>query len=136
MASKSGSGHGGKIDLTNAQRKLQRHIDLATDTALKYAAPEVPAMSNLTPQGLLEDLGNVNVVRKAFETLEKTLKERLKSQLEGKNELRSDNFNMKLEDRPRTALDQTKAKGKLEELGILDDFMATTSVPTMTIKEN
>jgi hypothetical protein len=127
---------GGKQDLTNAQRKLARHIDLATDTALKYAAPEVPAMANLTPQGILEDLGNVNIAKKAFDALEKTLKERLKSQLEGQTELRSDNFNMKLENRPRTALDQTKAKGKLEELGILDDYMSTTAVPTMTIKEN
>jgi hypothetical protein len=41
---------------------------------------------------------------------------------------------MVLEDRTRTALDQGAAKTKLEELGILPDFMKESVVPTMTLK--
>jgi hypothetical protein len=123
--------------MSDAQRKAARNIDLATDTVLAYAAPTVPPLGNLTPEGLVEDLGRLNNARKLFEKTEKILKERLKSQLPpGCKELRSDNFTMKYEDRPRTALSQTKAKAYLEEQGILPDFMETTAVPTMTISEN
>lgn len=122
-------------ELNDSQRRLKKVIDLATDTCINYAAKEVPPMGNLTKEGLVEDLGRLNEARKAMEKTEKILKERLKSQLgSDEKEVTSDNYKMTYEDRPRLALDQTAAKGKLEELGILGDYMKESSVPTMTIK--
>lgn len=135
MASKS-VGHSARSDLTDRQRQLARTIDLATDTLLKYAAPEVPPLANYTPEGMLEELGRVNEGRKAMEKTEAILKERFKTLLEGRSELRSDNYNAKLENRPRTALDQQKAKDFFEAAGTLPEFMSTTEVPTLTVKPN
>jgi len=121
-------------NLTNVQKKIQRAIDNATSTTLAYSAPEVPPLENLTVQGMVEELGYINEARKAIEKTEKTIKERLKSRLNGQTEVRSDNFQMKLENRGRTALDQTRAKEYLDSQGILPEYMVTTEVPTMTIK--
>lgn len=124
-------------NLSEAQRKVRRNIDLAMDTVIAYAAPTVPAMGNLTQEGMVEELGRLNIARKALEKTEKIVKERLKSMLEeGQTSVRSDNFTMKYEGRERTALDQGAAKAYFEEKGILADYMATTQVPTMTITEN
>lgn len=122
--------------LTNAQKDIRRALSNAESTVLAYAAPTVPPLNNLTVEGMVEDLGYINQARKSLEKTEKILKERLKSQLGERREVRSDNFTMKLEDRPRTALDQGKAKAYFEEQGTLADFMSTTAVSTMTIKEN
>ena len=124
-------------DMNDAQKKAARNIDLATDTVLAYAARDIPSADNLTPEGLVEDLGRLNIARKLLEKTEKIIKERLKATMPpGTREIRSDNFTMNYENRERTALDQSKAKSYLEEQGILADFMSTTAVPTMTIKEN
>lgn len=121
-------------DMNDSQRKAKRVIDLATDTVISYLAKEVPPLGNLTPEGMVEDLGRLNEARKAMEKTEKILKERLKSMEGFKPEITSDNYKMTLEDRSRTALNQGKAKEYLEQQGILADFMETTQVPTMTIK--
>lgn len=126
-----------RSDMTDVQRKAARNIDLATDTVINYAAPTVPSIGNLTKEGMVEELGRLNTARKLFERTEKIIKERLKSMLDpNEKEVRSDNYTMKLENRERTALNQSKAKSYLEEQGILPEFMDTTAVPTMTIKEN
>jgi hypothetical protein len=130
------SGRSAKADLTDRQRQLSRTIDLATDTLLRYAAPEVPSMTQYTPEGMLEELGRINEGRKAFEATEKILKERMKSLLGEQKKLRSDNFHLEIQDKPRVALDQTSAKAKLEELGCLAEHMSTSIVPTMYIKPN
>ena len=120
--------------LNDSQRRIKRVIDLATDTCVAYAAKEVPVLGNLTCEGMVEELGRLNEARKAMEKTEKIIKERLKSMLDGRTEVRSDNYEMKLENRSRTALNQERAKGKLEELGILADYMDSSEVPTMTVK--
>jgi hypothetical protein len=120
--------------LNSSQKRIRHTLDAATGTAMAYAAAEVPAYGNLTVTGLVEDLGYLNEARKDLEKVEKILKERLKSHPDFQPELRSDNFSMVLEDRTRTALDQGAAKTKLEELGILPDFMKESVVPTMTLK--
>lgn len=124
-------------NLTEAQRRLQRSLDAAASTCLAYAAPEVPALGNLTKTGLLEDFGRLNEARKTIEKTEKIVKERLKSQLDGEKELRGDNFQLKIEMRPRVALNQERAKAKLLELGgqeALDECMDETSVEFTTVK--
>ena len=85
---------------------------------------------------MLEELGRINEGRKAFETVEKILKERMKTLLDGKTALRSDNFNLELKGVERTALNQGKAKAYFEEQGTLADYMSTTVVPTMYVKPN
>jgi hypothetical protein len=121
---------------TDAQRQVIRTIDAATSTVVAYTAPTVPALENLTVEGMVEELGYLNEARKKFEGVEKIVKERLKSRLGGLKEVRSDNFTMTFEDRPRVALNQSKAKAYFEEQGTLQDFMDETSVPTMTFKRN
>jgi hypothetical protein len=120
--------------LNDTQKRLRKCIDLATDSVINYAAKEVPDLGNLTAEGMVEELGRLNEARKAVEKTEKIVKERLKSQLAGRTEISSDNYRMTLENRPRTALNQEKAKAYLEEQGILADFMETTAVPTTIIK--
>ncbi|MEB3061034.1 hypothetical protein VJJ74_07745, partial [Parvimonas micra] len=98
---------------------------------------EVPALENLTEMGLTEELGRLNEARKAIEKTEKIVKERLRAMLGNRKDMRSDNYTYKREMRPRSALDQTKAKEKLLELGgqeVLDECMSNTEVETVTIK--
>lgn len=121
-------------EMNDSQRRVKRVIDLATDTVVNYHAREVPPLGNLTVEGMVEDLGYLNEARKGIEKVEKILKERIKSQLDGKREVKSDNFSYKLEARPRTALNQERAKAYFEEQGILADYMDTTSVDTTIIK--
>jgi hypothetical protein len=121
---------------TDAQRQVIRTIDAATSTVVAYTAPTVPALENLTVEGMVEELGYLNEARKRFEGVEKIVKERLKSRLGGLKEVRSDNFTMTYEDRPRVALNQGKAKAYFEEQGTLHDYMDESSVPTMTFKRN
>lgn len=122
-------------NLTDSQKRLQKHLDIAADLAIAYAAPEVPALGNATPQGLVEDLGRVNAARKALEKVEGILKERVSAVSDGAKKIDADNFVYTKVDRERTALDQTAAKVYLEEQGVLSQFMVTTQVPTVTVKE-
>lgn len=123
-------------ELTDNQKMIQKTMDVAAQLVVDYAAPEVPALENLTPDGLCEMFGRLNEARKAVEKVEKIVRGRFESQIEGKKEFRGENFNYKKEDRSRSALDQQKAKDYLQEQGILDDFMSHTEVPTVTIKRN
>lgn len=120
--------------LSDSQKILQKSLDIASQVALAYAAPEVPELGNITPQGMLEELGRVNEARKSLEKTEKILKERMAALLEGASECRSDNFEYQKKTQERTALNQTAAKEKLSEFGILEDYMQTTEVATVTIK--
>ena len=126
-----------KSSLTDAQRRLQLVLDAASQSAIAYAGPTVPELGNLTPEGLNEEFGRLNDARKAIEKVEKIVKERLKSQLDGRKHLRSDNYDLKIESAARVALDQSAAKAKLLELGgqeALDACMAETMVERVTIK--
>lgn len=120
--------------LNDSQRRVKRVIDLAMDTCVAYAAKEVPPLGNLTKEGLVEELGRMNEARKAIERTEKILKERLRPMLELNAEVRSDNYVLTYESRSRLALNQTKAKEHLEELGVLADYMDASEVPTMIVK--
>lgn len=149
--------------LTDAQRRIQKHMDAAMDTVIKYTAPEVPKIENYTPQGLVEEAGRINKAKGAVEKVEKILKERLRSMREGKNEIRSDNFTLKITSQPRTALNQGAAKDFFErlaafeperllkwilenapdsvkvednELNIYQSMMTSTDVETMRFSEN
>lgn len=126
-----------KAPLTDAQRRIQRILDDASSTVIAYAAPEVPDLDNLTPQGLNEEFGRLNEARKSLEKTEKIVKERLRALIGDQRELRSDNYVYKREARPRYALDQETAKAKLLELGgqkALDECMKSSEVETVTIK--
>lgn len=140
--------------LTDAQRKVQKNMDIAADVCIAYAAPEVPSIGNLTPQGLCEELGRVNEAKKTVEKVEKILKERIKTKLEpGQKELRSDNFTMTISMQDRYALVQDAAKEQLKKMGealhaadpenwpltgdeMLASCMANTEVSTMRFKYN
>lgn len=103
---------------TRAQKDIFLKMQQATDQVVAYAAPEVPLLGNLTPEGLLENLGPVNDAKKAVEKVEKILKERLKSQLNGAKTLRADNYEMKIAYADRVAINQGMAK---ETLGLLEN---------------
>lgn len=124
-----------KGNLSDSQVRLRKHLDIASEVAIAYAAPEVPSLGNATPQGLVEEFGRVNAARKALEKVEGILKERIKATSGGQKEIRADNFIYKKEMRPRSALNQTTAKVYFEEQGILDQFMSHTEVETTTVKE-
>jgi hypothetical protein len=106
--------------LTDAQKRVRSCIDKATSTVLAYTAKEVPPLGNLTLEGMVEELGYMNESRKALEKVEKIIKERIKSQLGDKTEVKTDNFTMTYKAQDRTALDQTTAKEKLEAFGCLE----------------
>lgn len=125
-----------RASLTDTQKALQKTLDHAAQCVIDYAAPEVPALGNLTPEGLLEDFGRLNEARKALEKTEKIVRARFESQIEGKKEMRGDNFSYKKEVTDRTALNQTKAKAYFEEQGTLADYMDTTEVERVTVKRN
>lgn len=122
-------------NLTESQRRIQKHLDIASSCAIAYAAPEVPSLGNATPEGLVEEFGRVNAARKALEKVEGILKERIKAVSDNSRAIRSDNFQYKREMRSRTALDQTAAKAYFEKEGMLEDFMVSTDVDTTTVKE-
>lgn len=123
-------------EMTDNQRQLAKTLDIAGSLAIEYAAPEVPPLGNLTPEGLLEDFGRLNEARKALEKTEKIVRGRLEAMLQGRKELRGDNFTYNCKMADRTALDQTAAKAYFEKEGILEDFMKTSSVETVTVKRN
>jgi len=123
-----------KQNLTDSQRILNVTMDAANELVIAYAAPEVPSLENKTPEGLLEDFGRLNEARKAIEKTEKIVRGRLEALLEGKTELRGDNYQYKRESSTRTALDQTAAKKELERQGILEDFMVSSEVERVTVK--
>ena len=123
-------------NLSDSQKILQKTLDHASELAISYAAPEVPALGNLTPEGLLEDFGRLNEARKSLEKTEKIVRARFESQIEGRKEMRGDNFNYKKESSPRYALNQTKVKEVLEELGRLEECMETTDVERVIVKRN
>lgn len=124
-------------NLTDNQRQLAKTMDIAGSLAIAYAALEVPALGNLTKTGLLEDFGRLNEARKALEKVEKIVRGRLESQLDGAKELRGENYQYTKKSQERTALNQTAAKETLMRLGgqeLLDEHMATTEVETVTVK--
>lgn len=123
-----------KAQMTDNQRTLAKSLDAAVDSCIAYAAAEVPPLGNLTPQGLVEELGRLNEARKAMDKTEKTVRSRLDALLDGKTECRGDNFVYTIKEQDRTALDQTAAKAYLSEQGILEDYMKTTTVQTRTVK--
>lgn len=125
--------------LTDSQKILVKTLDHASDLCIKYAAPVVPKLENLTPEGLLEDFGRLNEARKVLEKTEKIVRARFQSQIAGKKELRGDNFHYQKEVTERTALNQGKAKEKLVELGgdeALQECMDTSEVERVTVKRN
>lgn len=124
-------------NLTDAQRRVQKVLDACMDTVIAYCASEVPPLGNYTPAGIVDLLGRLNEGRKLLEKTEKILKERTTAVLDGAKEQRGDNYVYSKSLRPRYALDQTKAKAKLEELGgkeALDECMVESQVETVTIK--
>lgn len=123
--------------LTNAQRRLTGHLDNANALCIKYAAPEIPALGNLTPQGLNEDLGCLNVARKAIEKTEKIVKERLKAlRNPAEKEIRSDNFVTKFEIRTSNRLSQELLKVYCEKHDIdISQFYTDSDAEYVTVKE-
>lgn len=124
-----------KGNLSDSQVRLRKHLDIASEVAIAYAAPEVPSLGNATPQGLVEEFGRVNAARKALEKVEGILKERIKATSGGQKEIRSDNFVYAKKVQDRSALNQSAAKAHFEAAGILDQFMSTTEVEMTTVKE-
>lgn len=121
-------------NLTDNQKSIAKTMDIANQLVIDYAAPEVPALDNATPQKLTEEFGRLNEARKALEKTEKIVRGRLDALLEGKKECRSDNFQYKIESTERTALNQGKAKEYLSEQGVLEDYMSTSEVERRTVK--
>lgn len=123
-------------DLSDNQRILQKALDQASYSCIAYAASEVPALENLTPEGLMDELGYLNEARKAMEKTEAIVKERLRSQLTPAQlkEFRGENFYLTTRVAERSALNQSAAKAYFTEHGILDQYMAITEVPTTTVK--
>jgi hypothetical protein len=121
---------------TDNQRQIANTLDIAGQVVVAYAAPEVPELGNLTPEGLLEEFGRLNEARKALEKTEKIVKQRLLSQMSG-DALRGDNYNVKIEEVDRYALNQKAAKEKLKEQGVPEEeYMASSTSSRVTVKRN
>lgn len=123
-----------QADWTPTQKAKFLNFQQAADLAIPYYAKEVPALGNLTPQGLVDQLGTVKDAIKDLEKVEGILKGRLESQLEGKRTLRGDSHEMEIRSSERTALNQAKVKEYLTEQGILEEYMSTTQVNAMYVK--
>lgn len=123
-----------KANLSDAQKLLSKSLDIASQLCIDYAAKEVPALGNLTPEGLNEEFGRLNEARKAMGKTEKIVRGRLEAMLQGKTELRSDNFIYKKATSEVTRLNQEKAKEVLAEVGRLDECMDTTDQERVTVK--
>ena len=121
-------------DMTDNQKQLAKSLDIAMESCIAYAAPEVPLLGNATKEGLTEELGRLNEARKAMEKTEKIVRGRLDALLDGERECRGDNFEYKIETTSRYALDQKKAKATLESQGVLDDHMVSSEVDRRTVK--
>jgi hypothetical protein len=122
--------------LTDNQRSIQKTLDIASQVVIQYSGAEVPDLGNLTPEGLLEEFGRLNEARKLLEKIEKTVRVRFESQIDGKKEMRGDNYTYTKKSQERTALNQGAAKEYFEKAGILAEYMSTTEVDTVTVKRN
>lgn len=120
--------------LTDSQKLLRKSLDIASESAIAYAAPEVPELGNATPEGMLEELGRVNEARKALDKVEKILKGRIAAVSGNAKEIDSDNFTYRKGTSERTALNQSLAKEKLGEFGVLEECMTTSEFERVTIK--
>lgn len=123
-------------DLSNHQRlKLQKY-EKATTTILSYQAQIVPDLGNRTEAALIDEMGEIKELIKDAEKVEKILKERLASMQGGsiKNS-RGDAYMVEVRVSERTALNQTKAKEVLEEVGRLPECMSTSQVSAVFVKE-
>jgi hypothetical protein len=117
---------------------LEKILDRATSTCITFAGPEAPALGNWTPQALIDEAASLGEAKRRIEGAEKTIKEVLKTHVTPRlEEYRGELFKLSYTNQERNALDQTKAKAKLLELGgqaALDECMANTEVPTMRFK--
>lgn len=120
--------------LPEPQRRRMLEWVATLDIAIAYFAKEIPSLGNMTAEGLVEHVGAMKELRKDIEKVEKILIERLKSLLNGRTELSSDNYDMTLRTQERNALNQTAAKEYFQEQGILDQFMSTTEVETLNVR--
>lgn len=122
--------------LTDHQEYIKKNMEFAMDSAIAYGAPEVPELGNATQEALVEELGRINVARKAMEKVEKIVKSRLKA-MAGADEFQitSDNFKAVQEITTRNALNQSKAKATLAEQGLLEEHMSVSEVPRLVVKE-
>jgi hypothetical protein len=120
---------------TEAQRRLEQTLDRASSTLITMAGPDVPNFGNMTPQQLVDEAAIMGEVHRRAEQAQKTFKEVLKTKLEGAKTLRGDKYEVNITSSPREALDQTKAKEVLTEVGRLTECMKVTEVDTMRFKE-
>lgn len=123
-------------DLSNHQQLKQQRYERATTTILSYQAKEVPALGNKGESAMIDELGEVNELLKDAEKVKNILKERLAS-IQGGSvvDARGDAYKVEVRSSERTALNQTKAKEVLEEVGRLQECMSTTEVSAVYIKE-
>lgn len=123
-----------KANLTDRQKLLRKAMDIASDEVVAYAAKEVPSLGNYTKEGLTDLFGYLNEARKELEKVEKIVRGRLESQLEGAKEYKGDNFKYTKAITETTRLNQSKAKETLEKLGTLAQHMDTTEQERVTVK--
>lgn len=123
-------------DLTDNQKLIAKTMDQVSELVVAYAGPEVPPIGNRTETAFLEEFGRLNEARKQVEKVEKIVRSRLEAMLQGKKELRGDNYTYKKSVVPRYALNQGKAKAKLEEYGVLEDCMDTSETERVEVKRN
>lgn len=117
--------------LTKTQVDRRKALDIVEE----YDAAVVPAMGNRGQASFVDELGYVKELAKAVEKVVKILEVRVDSFSEGqKKSCEGDVFKQVVTNTERTALNQGEAKIKLEALGILDEYMDTTDVPTRSVK--
>jgi hypothetical protein len=136
-------------DWTEPQKKVFNQIQEAIPLVIPYFGADIPSLDNHTTEQLCDDLGVVKQAKKAVEKVEKTLSERFKPRMEGK-ELRGNRFVAEKRESTRTALNQGKCKGllaKADELGVdlqkllglveageLEGYKPSMTLPTMEIE--
>lgn len=97
------------------QKKVFNQIQEATAIAIPYFGEDIPALDNHTPVMVCDELGVIKAVRKMFDQVEETLKERFKPMMGKELEFRGSKYVAEKRPSTRTALNQGKVKTFLQQ---------------------
>lgn len=93
---------------TEPQKRVHKEVLEGLELLIPYFGAEIPVLDNHTTEQMCDELGVVKAGLKAFETVEKVIKERFKARLGGLKEMRGTRYEATVRDSERTALNQGK----------------------------
>lgn len=114
-----------RTTFSTAQEKLDRTLTHAVDTVLAFNGQSLPNMGNMTPEGLVDIIGEVGIMEKKAKAVKETLKTIFRTKYPNgiPDEVRGDVYVMNNRKQGGMRLDQEAAKAILESIGRLDECM-------------